>query len=125
MVDTKTNPAVEEKTPATPPPVNVGNGCIASVTNSVEVMVCTGLSNLNNTTGVSLYPNPTASDVFLKSDKEIASVLIYDYSGKLVRMIEVNAFETKVDLSDLAKGFYSFNISMNDRSQTTMKVVKD
>jgi hypothetical protein len=105
--------------------VNVGNGCIASVTNSVEVMVCTGLSNLNNTTGFSLYPNPTASDVFLKSDKEITSVLIYDYSGKLVRMIEVNAFETKVDLSDLAKGFYSFNISMNDRSQTTMKVVKD
>lgn len=105
--------------------VNVGNGCVASVTNSVDVMLCTGLESLNTVTGLSLYPNPTSSDVFLKSDKEMKSVLIYDYSGKLVRIIDLNTTEIKLDMGDLAKGFYSFTITMNDFSQTTMKVVKE
>jgi hypothetical protein len=105
--------------------VNVGNGCIASVTNSVEVMVCTGLSTYQNEVGLALYPNPAAGEVFLKSNKEMASIYVYDYFGKLVKMIEVNTLETKIDVSDLAKGLYSFTIAMNDRSQTIIKVVKE
>ena len=40
-------------------------------------------------------------------------------------MIETNTFETVVNTSDLAKGFYSLTITMNDRSQKTIKVIKE
>jgi hypothetical protein len=83
------------------------------------------VDNMMDSPSVHLFPNPTATHVTVSSDKQIASVLVYDFTGKLMRQIQANTFESTVDISDLPKGFYSFNITMNDRSQKTMKVVKD
>lgn len=104
--------------------VNVSNACAASQTQTVEVMLCTGVIE-NEINQFSLFPNPATDEVNIKSDKEFKSILVFDFSGKLVKMIEVNSFETSVNVSDLAKGFYSFTISMNDHSQKTIKVVKE
>ena len=83
------------------------------------------MDNMMDSPSVHLFPNPTATHVTVSSDKQIASVLVYDFTGKLMRQIQANTFESTVDISDLPKGFYSFNITMNDRSQKTMKVVKE
>lgn len=104
--------------------VNVSNACAASQTQTVEVMLCTGVIE-NEINQISLFPNPATDEVNIKSDKEFKTILVFDFSGKLVKMIEVNSFETSVNVSDLAKGFYSFTISMNDHSQKTIKVVKE
>ncbi len=104
--------------------VNVSNACAASQTQTVEVMLCTGVIE-NEINQFSLFPNPATDEVNIKSDKEFKTILVFDFSGKLVKMIEVNSFETSVNVSDLAKGFYSFTISMNDHSQKTIKVVKE
>jgi hypothetical protein len=50
---------------------------------------------------------------------------MYDFTGKLVRIVEANAFETTIDMSSLATGFYTFTITMSDKTQSTMKVVKE
>ena len=105
--------------------VTVSNGCLASATQTIDVQLCTGMANTINNTNLNLFPNPTASDVTIISDKEIASILIYDFTGKLVRMIEANTFETKIDMTTLAKGFYTFTVTMSDKTQSTMKVVKE
>lgn len=81
--------------------------------------------NSNENHFVHLFPNPTLSDVTINSEKEIASVLVYDFTGKLVRRIEANAFETKIDMTTLAKGFYTFTIISKDSSLKTIKVVRE
>jgi hypothetical protein len=101
------------------------SGCIATASQTVEVMLCTGVNNISATNELKLYPNPTAADVTISSDKQISSVLIYDFTGKLVRIVEVNTFDTTIDMSDLSKGFYTFTITMSDKTQSTIKVVKE
>lgn len=104
--------------------VNVSSACAAAETQTIEVMLCTGINEIENNSLI-MFPNPANDFVTIQSDKEIKSILVYDYSGKLIRMIETTSFETTIDISDFAKGFYSFSITMNDRSQKTIKVVKE
>jgi len=104
--------------------VTTSNGCLATQSQTIEVMLCTGLSEIDNNS-FSVFPNPANDIVTIQSDKEIASVLVYDYSGKLVRMVEPNSFATKLDVSALLAGFYSFTVTMNDHSQKTLKVIKE
>lgn len=105
--------------------VSISNGCVATASQTVDVMTCTGITNANTTSAFNLFPNPTAADVTIISDTQIASVLVYDFTGKLVRIVEANAFETIIDMSTLTKGFYTFTITMSDNTQNTMKVVKE
>lgn len=105
--------------------LTVSNGCVASQTQTLNVMVCSGVNELTLQSNAILYPNPATSNVMLQSDKVVSSVLIYDYSGKLVKIIEMNALESNIEVSDLAKGFYTFTLNMNDRSQTVIKMVKE
>ena len=104
--------------------VNVSNACAAAQTQTIEVMLCSGINEIENNS-LLVYPNPVSDFVNIQSDKEIKTILVYDYSGKLVKLIEANTFETSVNISNLAKGFYSFNLTMNDRSQKTIKIVKE
>lgn len=104
--------------------VNVSSVCAAAETQTIEVMLCTGINEIENNSLV-VFPNPATDFVTIQSDREVKSILVYDYSGKLVRMIEITSFETTIDISDFSKGFYSLTITMNDRSKKTVKVVKE
>ena len=104
--------------------VNVSSACAVAETQTIEVMLCTGINEIENNSLV-VFPNPASNFVTIQSDKEIKSILVYDYSGKLIRIIETTSFETIIDISELAKGFYSLTITMNDHSQKTMKVIKE
>ncbi len=105
--------------------VSVGNGCVATASQTVDVQLCTGINTATIMNQLKLYPNPTAADVTISSDKQIASVLVYDFTGKLVRIIEANNFETTIDMSALSTGFYTFTMTMSDKTQSTMKVIKE
>lgn len=104
--------------------VNASSNCAAAETQTIDVMLCSGINEIDNNSLI-VFPNPATNYVSIQSDKEIKSILVYDYSGKLVRMIEVTTFETTMDISELAKGFYSLTITMTDHSQTTIKVIKE
>jgi len=105
--------------------VNLSSACAVSQTQTVSVMVCSGIDEKTMMNKITVFPNPTATDINLKSDSFMSSILVYDYSGKLVKIVEANALETIIDMSSLAKGFYSLTITMNDHSQKTVKVVKE
>jgi Secretion system C-terminal sorting domain len=50
------------------------------------------------------YPNPVSTELILETDlKEIASVAVFDLSGKLLMK---TAFKTRLDLQHLNKGLY-------------------
>lgn len=105
--------------------VTGSNGCFASQTQTIDVMICTDVSNATIEKDLNLFPNPTSSYVTLKSSKEIATVLVYDYAGKLVQIVEVNTSETILQTESLAKGFYTLSVTMKDNSQSVLKLIKD
>lgn len=78
------------------------------------------VSNVSKKSFVSVYPNPTADVVNIKSDKKVASVSIYDAAGKVVK----TTVETSINVENLANGSYIVNINYVDGSKESTKVIK-
>lgn len=78
--------------------------------------------NENNAqANIVVYPNPATTTFYLKSDKN-TNVKIYDFTGKVVKN-EVYSV-SGVDVSNLAKGIYIVELSVDNQKQTTKLVVK-
>jgi hypothetical protein len=73
---------------------------------------------------LTIYPNPTAEVINLKSDQVIESLIITDLNGKVV--IIQNNIDSKVislNLYELKKGIYFVKINANN-SQSIKKIIK-
>lgn len=73
---------------------------------------------------VLIYPNPSSSEVFIKSKTNLSKVTIYSQTGALVKTInrKDNATEFIVNISDLPKALYIFELQ-NDSEKTWKKVL--
>jgi len=70
---------------------------------------------------VKVYPNPSANGIFtITSPKEIATVLVYDLSGKRV----VQDSSEVIDLSAFPKGVYWAAVTCNDGTCFYKKLIK-
>ncbi|MCW3160562.1 T9SS-dependent choice-of-anchor J family protein [Chryseobacterium oryctis] len=69
---------------------------------------------------VSIYPNPTKSEINIKTDKKIKSYTLIDANGKLA----LKAESTSADLSILPTGIYIMDIEFTDGSKVSEKVIK-
>ena len=67
-----------------------------------------------------LSPNPTNSDVELKTDETIKSIMIYDINGKEYKIESKN---NKIDLSTFNSGIYTFRIH-TENGISTKKIIK-
>ncbi len=103
------------------------NGCSASSTQTVEVDLCAGINEqqqVNN--GMSIYPNPSQGNFFIQSSEHLKSVLVVDYTGKQVKLIEfASPGEAHINLSGFSAGIYSFVISTVTGNTETIKVIKE
>ncbi|MDO3424632.1 T9SS type A sorting domain-containing protein [Chryseobacterium sp. APV1] len=68
-----------------------------------------------------LYPNPTKGEIFIKTDKKIKLLSVYDLSGK--QILTLNPERT--DLSDLQKGNYFIAIDFLDGTSVAKKIIKE
>lgn len=66
-----------------------------------------------------IYPNPSSSEVSIKSSSEIHEVIIFDALGKIVQQEATATFS----VANLANGVYTFAIK-SDRSTETKRFVK-
>lgn len=85
--------------------------------------VISGISNntVNNT--IQAYPNPIIDNYYLKSDKTIQLVRIFNNNGQLVYTIEPYNTFVEINLSSLPKGMYYANITINNEV-INRKIVK-
>ncbi len=105
--------------------VTVNNGCLATETGTIEVMTCTGINTVDQTTELKVFPNPASNEITVSSGKQISLVSIYDYTGKQVKLIETNTLQETISIQELAKGLYTITVLMQDHSQATVKIVKE
>ncbi|QBN20379.1 T9SS type A sorting domain-containing protein [Flavobacterium nackdongense] len=61
---------------------------------------------------VILYPNPSSSEVFIKTKTNLSRVTIYSQAGALVKTVKINdnGLEAKVNVTDLPKALYIFEL---------------
>lgn len=73
---------------------------------------------------VLLYPNPTSSEVFIKTKTNLSKVTIYSQTGTLVKTVNLNdnSNEIKVSVIDLPKALYIFELQ-NETEKTWKKVI--
>ena len=73
------------------------------------------VSTVENSDSPIVYPNPTTHEVKIyPGNKAYHQFLLYDYTGKLVRSIELNS-EKILDVSTLPAGIYFYSVSAADK----------
>jgi hypothetical protein len=96
-------------------------GCAtqASQTTTVNVNVCTGITEIDNTS-VAVYPNPAKDLITITVNSSSighATIEMYDAIGKLVIAEKVNNTDTGISLAGFANGMYTIRVvSENNQS---------
>ncbi len=70
---------------------------------------------------ISIYPNPTRDRLFIETDIEKPSVLLYDILGQNI----LSTHQKELDISSLPKGMYWIKIMDKNTFVTTIKIVKE
>ncbi|MEZ4875386.1 MAG: choice-of-anchor B family protein [Flavobacteriaceae bacterium] len=97
-------------------------GNTATCSFELTVQAELGIMDRNFSQGVSLFPNPTATELQVKSSNgKITSLSIIDITGKNLRTVEnISVESTTLDTSLLSNGVYFVVLNGN----TTKKIVK-
>ncbi len=70
------------------------------------------------------YPNPVKNIMNLSYDKNISDVAVYNLIGQQVIVKSINATQSQIDMSNLAKGTYVVKVTA-DNQVKTIKVIKE
>jgi hypothetical protein len=82
--------------------INEGAECFNIIISNDEII----------TTNISIYPNPASFIISVEADDEIIGINIMDYSGRIMKIVN-NKFD-RIDVSDLSRGIYLFEIKVHN-----------
>jgi hypothetical protein len=91
----------------------------------VRVTKPTHVSNILNSSNLSIYPNPATNNFFVENATQVETIKIHDITGAVVLIVE-NTFRKDVldiDIAKLPAGQY-FIAFHNDKIKVTKKIVK-
>lgn len=81
-------------------------------------------SALEKLPSLSIFPNPFVDKVQLTSDKQIRALKIYNTQGVMIFERNVNNFDQMVEFSYLNNGVYLFEVTFQDGSVLSKKLMK-
>ena len=93
----------------------------------VANVACTnilGTTNFTPNIDFTYSPNPTNGMVAISSKIKITEVAVYNSIGQLLYHQQINATDTKVDMTSFATGTYFFKLKFDDR-EANFKILKD
>lgn len=70
---------------------------------------------------ITLYPNPTSSNIIIQTDLETKNIVVLDLQGK--KLLESTS--KQVDLSRLSSGIYLIKVELPNNENWTSKVIKE
>ena len=87
-----------------------GNSNETTCSTVVTVETYTGINDIENN-NISIYPNPTSNFIQIKNLQTKANTInILDITGKIVKLVDSNSQNIKIDVSTLEKGIYIVKI---------------
>ncbi len=90
------------------------NGCNATATENIAVVVCVGIEEASGELSLSIYPNPSTGVVNINLSALPANAVdveVYAADGRLVRTARHIQLNNTIDLSDVPAGLYTFRIT--------------
>ncbi len=98
----------------------VDNGCgLDSITKPITVSSATGINNIGNSSGISLYPNPNNGifNLQIEGEHQFEDLEVYDMMGNLVlqKGISKNDSNTKINISTYSSGVYYIRLISQDK----------
>lgn len=107
------------------------NETCGSDTFALNVEISVGIGEIEGVEAVSMYPNPTSGQVFLKFNSittQSFDIRVTDATGRIVHSEAVRsfagAFNRMYDLSDKAKGVYFFTLT-SEKGSMTFRIIRD
>lgn len=100
--------------------------CIdTSNTVTLTVIDNSGISDNNQESLFTFYPNPTEDVINVKADPKLLGSMytVYDNSGKVLLSGKINAEITLIELGNLSSGIYLFRVG--ESMKQTFKVIKN
>jgi PKD repeat protein len=103
------------------------NNCENYATETILVDPCTGINEMNDLSGIKIYPNPTTGIITIGFDQNIGNVEV-TVMNTLNKVVYSKSTETipgnslNIDLSNLAKGIYFIKLK-SDKIEKTIKVI--
>ena len=101
-------------------------GCSATDTKTVDVSLCTGITELANT-NISVFPNPANNVINIVMNASLinnTTIELYDAIGKLVIIEKALNVHTTISISNLAKGIYTLRV-LSEGQQVSRRVIKE
>ncbi|MBK7852285.1 MAG: T9SS type A sorting domain-containing protein [Bacteroidetes bacterium] len=83
-----------------------------------------GIQGIDQNDLVTLYPNPSENNLFLKSKATIRGIEIKSVEGKMIKYISVADQKNSINIQDLIPGIYFLNLEFADNSTVIKKIVK-
>lgn len=89
---------------------------------------CTTLSvgdhNLDFSSSLKIYPNPSSSTFFINSDSN-GTVVLFDLLGKIIQTQKLNSGTTTLDLGSTPNGVYLLKVTNEKNQSKTVKLIKN
>lgn len=102
------------------------NSAIVTPTFNTEFVQTLGNATFN-TDAISIYPNPTSESVSISNSNtndKIATVEIYEISGKIIHTLSNNSLTTiNINTSLFSKGLYLIELTSDNNLKTTKKLL--
>ena len=97
------------------------NGCENNAVVTQSVSLCTGINNIttNNNT-MTLFPNPSSSNLTIQSVEEIKAVYIFNTLGDLVKTENTNTFSVE----QLSSGIYMIHVK-TEKGINTLRFIRE
>ncbi len=77
----------------------------------------------NNILQVTVYPNPTSGIITIKSNKNIRDIFVTDFTGKILRKLELNEKKYTTDISSFPSGTYIIRYITKDDEWGAAKIL--
>lgn len=104
-----------------------GNALVSSGLSKIDDIVVTGsvltgIETLENGSFINIYPNPNKGNFTIENNGEIAKVAVYNILGRCVYTNE-NITGSRIDLSGFENGMYFVQITTNEDTIYTHKII--
>lgn len=102
-------------------------GCTNTATVSQGVSPCTGIQQIAEKSGITIYPNPSNGDFTLTIGKvkENTVVEIYNSIGQMISKTLVSTIDNKINLTKEANGVYHVRVIQDAKQVYDAKVIKE
>ena len=85
-----------------------------------------GVTNVYANNDMSIYPNPVSDVLYIKSTTKVDKVSIYDMTGHLIKVVNLNTNTNAIPVNELSAGLYYAYITGQDQTgKTVQKFVKE